>query len=262
MKEKYFGTIKTVGIIFVALIFLGCIVPYVGYFSDGGVGVPHTTVTYYRFQTIEELKDSTKIGKQLYDKWGKERFEILVKDCYDVFREKEITLWNKKMKKQMIPELLDNTKISGYQLIMKRSELWDLLEVIMIKDRINVYRNWTEESLNITPDVNNEFYTSLVMMSIALLVSAYSVLKYGKESRFKLTIFGFVAALIGAVACLCTEIRLGRYLREVKWPDGAKVWTIGPYVAGITYGLLLIYTVAVVVIEFLEIKKVKHRIDV
>ena len=108
---------------------------------------------------------------------------------------------------------------------------------------------------DVSPDVNNDFFTSLVMMSLAFFVSMYSVLKCGKDSKIRLAIAGLVAALLGATACICNEIRLAKILKTVTWPDGAKIRTIGPYIAGIAYGLLLIYAMAVVIIDICGSKK-------
>lgn len=249
MKEKYFGTIKMMGVLLIALTFLGCIIPYVGYLSDGGVGAPHTIVSYYKLKMTDELKSSSEAGKEIYDILGEEKFTELVNTASEVIREQKIYKWDKKTKAKSIPELIKKAGETIGGMVIEKILFEKFFENIMEKDTMKVYRNWTNESLNVSPDVNNEFYTSLVMMSLAFFVSIYSVLKYGKESKIGLAITGFVAALLGAVACLCNEIRLANYLKDVTWPDGARVWTIGPFIAGMVYGLLLIYATAVVVIE-------------
>ncbi len=257
MKEKYFSTIRNVGILLTILTWLACIIPYVGYITDGGVGLPHTIVSYYRFQTAEELKSSTKIGESLNASLGEKLFEKLVEDISKVFRDQEITKWNKETRKKTIPGLLDNTEISSYQSIIEKAELEELLVVVMQKEKVKVYRNWNIGAVgDVSPDENSEFYTSLVMMSLAFFVSIYSVLKYGKDSKIRLGITFLVASLLGAASCLCNEIRLENTLNDVTWPAGAKVWTIGPFIAGITYGLLLIYALAVVVIDIKGRKKI------
>jgi len=257
MKEKYFGRIKTIGILLNIIVLVVCICPWKDSFPI--VGTPHTIVSYYRLQTAEEIKTSTKIGKSLSSSMEEADFKSLVATASLAMREQGIEKWNKKAQKEWIPALIDGTDIGKYESTVGRDNLEDLLEEMMIKERAKVHRNWgIVKGKEVSSTGDNDYYLSLVIKSLAFFGAILAMAKYGKDSEIGVGFLVLGASIVGAVTNLLGDLKLTTAVKEATWAAGAKFYSIGTILGAVVYASVIALAVVMIIVDLKGNNKVRN----
>lgn len=292
MKEKYFGVIRRVGILLAILTFVLCFMPHGDLFPK--VGITHVKVTYYRVASIEEMKkaDSGMYNDMVADltkqfqAQGSEDPAKAAKDYvngyYETIKNKATTLfnersanWNKAAGKELVSLMLADAQVMEGQQYIGQKGVKKLVNssVVMVKQK--KYHNMGETmkayrymgtffnkqlSKQVVTTGVNDYYTSLVMMSLAFFVFMFCILKYDKNSKASLGLGLLVSSGVGMWANFCNESKLkagvGEWVPTLSAKGAAhKVSQTWPIIGYVAFALLVIYSVVVIVVDLKSRKK-------
>lgn len=273
MKEKYFDKIKTIGILLNILAVILCACPYHDLFPI--VGFAHTKVTYNRPASTDELKKSNEALYNIMvdavgDDYASSYYEKLRSTASVAFYER-VDNWSKATEKEFIATLSADPTIKEAEQYIGQDGVEKLVNSSVVKVKERVYRNmgriekvycymgtFLDNKVNKKVDNTgvNEYYVSLVMMSLAFFVSLLCMLKYDKNSK---PVLGFVilaASVFGAVGNVFNDKKLRLAVKAEQWPQGHKISQIWPILGYVAYALVIVYALVVIVVDIKGSKKV------